>query len=90
MSERFFRCAHCGLPHDGHLRVCPTTGLRIEHHQRTKKRERQPRLRKHRSEQAKMIGRVIDDKYRIIEAIGEGGMSSIYEAEHLGLDRRVA
>jgi len=37
-----------------------------------------------------MIGRVIDDKYRIIEAIGEGGMSSIYEAEHLGLDRRVA
>lgn len=37
-----------------------------------------------------MVGRVIDDKYRIIEAIGEGGMSSIYEAEHLGLDRRVA
>ena len=90
MSERFIRCAHCGLPHDAHLSVCPTTGLRIEHHQRQHKQQRQPRLRKHRSEQAKMIGRVIDDKYRIIEAIGEGGMSSIYEAEHLGLDRRVA
>lgn len=37
-----------------------------------------------------MLGRIIDDKYRIVAAIGEGGMSSIYEAEHLGLDRRVA
>lgn len=37
-----------------------------------------------------MIGQVIDAKYRIVGAIGEGGMSSIYEAEHLGLDRRVA
>jgi serine/threonine protein kinase len=37
-----------------------------------------------------MIGLVVDGKYRVIDAIGEGGMSSIYEAEHLGLDRRVA
>ncbi len=37
-----------------------------------------------------MLGRIIDDKYRVVAAIGEGGMSSIYEAEHLGLDRRVA
>ncbi len=33
---------------------------------------------------------VIDGKYRVNAVIGEGGMSSIYEAEHLGLDRRVA
>jgi serine/threonine protein kinase len=37
-----------------------------------------------------MVGRVIDGKYRVVAAIGEGGMSSIYEAEHLGLDRHVA
>ena len=33
-----------------------------------------------------MIGRVVDGKYRVVDAIGEGGMSSIHEAEHLGLD----
>jgi serine/threonine-protein kinase len=70
--------------------VCPTTGLRIEGHEQRRQRKRQPHARKHQSEQARMIGQVIDDKYRIVEAIGEGGMSSIYEAEHLGLDRRVA
>lgn len=33
---------------------------------------------------------LIDGKYRIHAVIGEGGMSSIYRADHLGLDRRVA
>ena len=37
-----------------------------------------------------MLGTVIDEKYRILGVVGEGGMSSIYEAEHIGLDRRVA
>lgn len=37
-----------------------------------------------------MIGTVIDGKYRVQAVIGEGGMSSIYRAEHLGLDRQVA
>ena len=37
-----------------------------------------------------MVGWVIDSKYKITSLIGEGGMSAVYEAEHLGLDRRVA
>jgi serine/threonine-protein kinase len=37
-----------------------------------------------------MIGTVIDGKYRIEDVIGEGGMSSIYRADHLGLNRLVA
>ena len=37
-----------------------------------------------------MLGWIIDDKYRICRVIGEGGMSAIYEAEHLALDRYVA
>jgi serine/threonine protein kinase len=64
--------------------------LRIEQHGRG----RRPRTRKaggdRSEEQRRMVGRIIDEKYRIIGAVGEGGMSSIYEAEHLGLDRRVA
>jgi serine/threonine-protein kinase len=37
-----------------------------------------------------MIGRVLDDKYRLTRLIGEGGMGSVYEAEHQRIHRQVA
>jgi serine/threonine protein kinase len=36
------------------------------------------------------MGRVIDSKYAIKALLGQGGMSAVYEARHLGLDRVVA
>ncbi len=36
------------------------------------------------------IGRVIDDRYRIVELLGEGGMGNVYVAEHLKLHKQVA
>ena len=35
-------------------------------------------------------GQVIDDKYRIVRIIGEGGMGAVYEGENLRIHRRVA
>ncbi len=36
------------------------------------------------------IGDVVDDKYRILRLLGEGGMGAVYEGENLRIDRRVA
>ena len=33
---------------------------------------------------------VIDGKYQIVRQLGEGGMGAVYEAKHLGTNRRVA
>ncbi len=37
-----------------------------------------------------LIGHVLEGKYRIHSILGSGGMSLVYEAEHLGIGRRVA
>ncbi len=36
------------------------------------------------------IGMVLQDRYRILRKLGDGGMGSVYEAEHLGIKKRVA
>ncbi|MFK7987990.1 MAG: serine/threonine protein kinase [Sandaracinaceae bacterium] len=36
------------------------------------------------------IGEVVQDKYRIVRRLGEGGMGVVYEGEHLMIKRRVA
>jgi serine/threonine protein kinase len=41
-------------------------------------------------EERDWIGRTIDDRYRIVRQIGDGGMGAVYEAEHLALGKRVA
>ncbi|HEY8040038.1 MAG TPA: serine/threonine-protein kinase, partial [Polyangiaceae bacterium] len=104
MSQRFIRCPHCGLPHDGLQIICPATGKAI----RKDKSERAaaseppppapaaPHQRAHpstlppRGPQRDLIGKTIGGKYVVRSVLGEGGMGTVFEAEHLTIGRAVA
>jgi tRNA A-37 threonylcarbamoyl transferase component Bud32 len=40
--------------------------------------------------ESRWIGRVIDNRYKIVEVLGEGGMGAVFVAEHLRLRKPVA
>jgi serine/threonine-protein kinase len=71
--------------------VCPTTGLRLDPQLAAARKRGNAREQRSRDdEKRRLLGRVVDRKYLVRAIIGEGGMSTIFEAEHMGLDRMVA
>lgn len=37
-----------------------------------------------------LVGRIVDERYRVLGVIGQGGMGTVFEAEHLNIGRKVA
>lgn len=77
--------ASAGAHHDDRAEPIPL----VQH--RSKSSDARPAVQAERSTpQHPLLDHVIGDKYRVRAVIGEGGMGTVYEAEHLTIGRKVA
>jgi serine/threonine protein kinase len=102
MSQRFIRCQHCGLPHDETQTFCPSTGLAIRRDRgasvssdpsppaRRPAQHSPPSNPPQRQQQRDLFGKTIGGKYVVRSVLGEGGMGTVFEAEHITIGRSVA
>jgi eukaryotic-like serine/threonine-protein kinase len=91
MSQRFIRCAQCGIPHDAIQAICPST--REATSQRKSSRPSglvalgAPPWPPPRRD---LVGKTVAGKYVMRRVLGGGGMGTVFEAEHLIIGRSVA
>lgn len=83
MTEGILWCRYCHQPHKLGTRICTVTGRHIEQRLHARLSSSDPT-------DSKLIGALIDKKYRIIRLLGRGGMGRVFEAENVNLKKLVA
>ena len=68
-------CPECLTEFEGSVRFCPEHGARLIDGQ---------------APSDPFVGQVLDERFRLIEPIGSGGMGNVYRARQLSVDRDVA
>ncbi len=76
-------CPSCKSDYPGGEVFCPTDGTRLVGASQFDGELPDP-------DADPLIGTLLNDRYRIIRQIGEGGMGLVYEAEHVTIEKRVA
>ena len=77
LQHRLRACPECGQRYSADARFCPFDGSQLE-------------LEEWDPESDKLVGQVIDNRYRVLAAIGEGGMGTVYKVRHTTLERLFA
>ena len=73
------RCGYLADPSTAALNFCPKCGTDL----------RPPQEKTYSASQA-WVGKVIADRYRLMALLGEGGMGSVYKAEHVRMGKALA
>ncbi len=93
---RPIRCPHCGAPHDAGTTVCPITLRAIgpassgSLPRAPEPAKTPPASSKKGGSRRELLGQTIDGKFRVRAILGEGGMGTVFEAEHVAIGRIVA
>lgn len=84
-------CPTCGQHVPAEALFCPFDGRRLDEARADSKKDDLQRSRAGRTRaRDSLVGRIVDERYEVLQLLGEGGMGSVYRVRHRVLGRLLA